>query len=312
MDRNRKDNTVILPDTVRTEKSALRGFVGRHPLPSFFALAFALSWLVWTPYILSKSGIGLLPFDYPMLMGSTQLTGVMPGAYLGPILAAFIVTALAEGKPGLRVWGGRLLRWRVNWRWYVAIILGVPAALILTSVPFFGVHLHLPAVTVLVAYLPALVFQMVTTGLAEEPGWRDFALPHLQPRFGPLRGTLILGVFWGAWHLPLFLTDWAGPDVRWWQPVEFVASAIVFSIVMTWVFNRTGQSLPLAMLLHTSVNNFFSVAWTAVFPAAQPDAASHVLLTTSAVAALILLVATRGKLGYRPVNACTPLGADIE
>ncbi|MCU1682362.1 MAG: amino terminal protease [Amycolatopsis sp.] len=293
---------MVLPDTLSDNRSSLtgvRGLISRHPLPSFFILAFVLSWFAWTPYILSKNGVGLLPFGYPTAMGSTQLTGVLPGAYLGPILAAFIVTAVAEGRPGLRLWAGRLLKWRVNWRWYVAIILGVPATLILTSFPIYGVHLQLPAATVLVAYLPALVFQMLTTGLAEEPGWRDFALPHLQPRFGPLRGTLILGTLWGAWHLPLFLTDWAGPDVSWYAPIEFVATAIVFSLVMTWVFNRTGQSLPLAMLLHTSVNNFFSVAWTAVFPGAQQDTASHILLISSTVAAAILLIATRGKLGYR-------------
>jgi membrane protease YdiL (CAAX protease family) len=160
---------------------------------------------------------------------------------------------------------------------------------------------HLPAVPVLIAYLPALVFQMVTTGLAEEPGWRDFALPHLQPRFGALRGTLILGPLWGAWHLPLFLTEWGGgPHVDWRLPVEFIAAAVVLSVVMTWVFNRTGESLPLAMLLHTSVNNFFSLAWPGMFPTIDPQRGSiHVQLIASGVVAAVLLLATRGRLGYR-------------
>ena len=59
-------------------------------------------------------------------------------------------------------------------------------------------------------YVPVLLFQMVTTGLAEEPGWRDFALPRLQRRFSPIIAALILGPLWGVWHLPLFLTDWGG------------------------------------------------------------------------------------------------------
>jgi membrane protease YdiL (CAAX protease family) len=62
-----------------------------------------------------------------------------------------------------------------------------------------------PTIALLLAYPPMLLAQLATTGPAEEPGWRDFALPLLQRRFGPLAGTLLLGVLWGAWHLPLFL-----------------------------------------------------------------------------------------------------------
>lgn len=283
--------------------TGVRGLVGRRRMTSFFVLAFGLSWLAWTPYVLSGNGLGLLPFRFPQLLGSSQLAGVLPGAYLGPILAAYLVTRLAEGPAGIRRWVGRLLKWRVNWRWYVGVLLGVPLALTVTSIPFAGgwANVHLPAVPVLIAYLPALVFQMVTTGLAEEPGWRDFALPHLQPRFGALRGTLILGPLWGAWHLPLFLTEWGGgPHVDWRLPVEFIAAAVVLSVVMTWVFNRTGESLPLAMLLHTSVNNFFSLAWPGMFPTIDPQRGSiHVQLIASGVVAAVLLIATRGRLGYR-------------
>lgn len=280
------------------------GFVSRHRMTSFFALAFGLSWLAWAPYVLSENGLGILHFRFPTVAGSSQLFGVLPGAYLGPILSGFLVTALAEGRPGLRQWAGRLLRWRVHWGWYVAVLVSVPLVLVVTSIPFGGGWhaMHVPPMSVFAAYLPALVFQLATTGLAEEPGWRDFAIPHLQPRFGPMRGTLILGPLWGAWHLPLFLTDWAGwPDVNWVMVIEFVASATAFSVVMTWVFNRSGESLPVAMLLHTSVNNFFSVAWVAIFPAIDfHHDTTHVLLIASTVAAVVLIAATRGRLGYAP------------
>ncbi|WP_236796463.1 CPBP family intramembrane glutamic endopeptidase [Amycolatopsis sp. GM8] len=276
----------------------MRSLVARHPLASFFTLAFALSWLAWTPYVLSENGLGLAPIRFPVIMGSTQLLGVLPGAYLGPILSAFLVTALADGRPGLRRWLGRFLKWRVSWRWYVGVLLGVPLALTLTSLPFSGGP-HLPAVTVFGVYVIGLVFQMLTTGLAEEPGWRDFALPRMQPRFGPLRGTLILGVLWGLWHLPLFLTEWGGPDVQPLQVVEFVVAATMISVVMTWVFNRTRESLPVAMILHTSVNNFMSVAWLSIFPAANGRYAPHIVLIAFAAVAVVLIIATRGRLGYR-------------
>jgi uncharacterized protein len=285
-----------------------RTLVARYPLTSFFTLAFALSWLAWTPYVLSESGLGLVPIRFPVILGSTQLVGVLPGAYLGPILSAFVVTALAEGRPGLRTWLGRFLKWRVSWRWYLAVIVGVPVALGATSFLFTS-EWHPPTVSLLAAYLVGLVFQILTTGLAEEPGWRDFALPRVQPRFGPMRGTLILGVLWGAWHLPLFLTEWGGwPDVTWLAVAEFVAAAVAISVVMTWVFNRTGQSLPLAMILHTGVNNFFSVAWLAMFPLANQHDGAHVVLIAFAAGAVVLTVATRGRLGYRgtPSTPSTP------
>ncbi|WP_372449283.1 CPBP family intramembrane glutamic endopeptidase [Streptomyces montanisoli] len=275
--------------------------MARAPLTSFFLMAFVLSWLAWTPYVLSENGLGIAHFAFPSALGTTQLLGVLPGAYLGPILSAFAVTAITDGRPGLRAWTGRLAKWRVNWRWYAGVIVAAPAALTIASVALAGAGPVLPSAAVLTAYVPGLLLQMVTTGLAEEPGWRDFAMPRLQRRYGPLTGTLIVGPLWGAWHLPLFLTEWGGwPDVTWRQPVVFVVTTVAFSFVMTWVFNRSGESLPIAMLLHTGVNNYLSIAWSGMFPHLAPTATTHALFVASVAAALILLAATRGRLGYRP------------
>ncbi|MGV9375688.1 CPBP family intramembrane glutamic endopeptidase [Nonomuraea sp. NPDC003707] len=285
-------------------RSGLRGFIRRRPLISFFVLANLMSWLAWTPYILSANGLGIWDFSFPSLLGTTQFTGVLPGAYLGPIFGAFIVTAVADGREGVRRWIGRMTKWRVNWVWYVVTSLGVPAAIIVAGVAVSDEDIHLPPVAVLAAYVPGLLLQMVTTGLAEEPGWRDFALPRLQRRFGPLGGTLVLGPLWGVWHLPLFLSEWGGwPDVTWLRVGEFIAFACVFSVVVTWVFNRTGQSLPLIMLLHVSVNNFMSLAYSDMFPSiATAEQASKVTLLAGATAAILVLIATRGRLGYRPAE----------
>ncbi|MET8716722.1 CPBP family intramembrane glutamic endopeptidase [[Kitasatospora] papulosa] len=271
--------------------------MSRRPLTWFFSLAFALSWVAWVPYILSGNGQGVLDFTFPGGEVTGQLLGVLPGAYLGPILSALVVTAVADGRPGLRAWAGRMTKWRVGWRWWAAIIVTVPLVLVLTLYALGGESPVMPSAVVLVAFLPGLALQMVTTGVAEEPGWRDFAMPRLQDRFGPVRGTLVLGPLWGAWHLPLYLSDWGGPHVLWWTPVEFVATTIAFSFVMTWVFNHTRQALLLAMLLHTSVNNYFSVAFTDMFPSLDPAYAGHAFLVSSATAAAVLLLATRGRLG---------------
>lgn len=282
-------------------RSRLHGLVRRRPLTTFFVLANLLSWLAWTPYVLSRNGLGLWDFRFPELLGSSQLSGILPGAYLGPIFSAFLVTALADGRPGLRRWVGRLLRWKVSWRWYAVALLGVPAVLLLTGTVFSGGRVGTPSVLLLAAYVPALALQMVTTGLAEEPGWRDFALPRLQRRLGPLRAAMVLGPLWSLWHLPLFLSDWGGwPDVHWSEPLLFIVFCISFNVVMSYVFNRTGQSLPLAMLLHVSVNNFTSVLWSDLFPGLSPERTSLAQATAAVVVATALLVSTRGRLGYVP------------
>jgi membrane protease YdiL (CAAX protease family) len=279
----------------------LKRFVHRYPLISFFGLAFGLSWIAWTPFVLSDHGLGL-DTDFQFPDGPlAQLAGVLPGAYLGPLAAAFIVTAIAEGRAGLRHWAGRLLRWRVGVKWYLLVLLGTPAVILLASCALPGAweQIRMPSLLILAAYVPMLIVQFITTAAAEEPGWRDFALPRLQRKFGPVLGTSILGLLWGCWHLPLFFTEWGGyPDVSWVQPVVFVASCIPLSLVMTWVFNRTGQSLPLVMLLHAGINSTYSLVWAEVFPKLdlEKDSLYGNLIAAIAVAVL-LIVATRGRLG---------------
>ncbi|MGO1973561.1 MAG: CPBP family intramembrane glutamic endopeptidase [Propionibacteriaceae bacterium] len=289
------------PAPVQAPPRGVRGVITRHPLISFFVLAFGLSWVAWIPYVLSQSGMGILDFDFPALLGTTQLAGVLPGAYLGPILAAFLVTAVAFGRAGVREWLGRFRRWRVSWVWYVGVIGGVPLVLTLVGLLLAatGHEVRPPTMALLVVYLPMLALQVITTGLAEEPGWRDFALPLMQPRFGSLGANLVLGPLWGCWHLPLFLSSWGGwPNVGVLDVLEFILTAMSISVVMTWVFNRTNQSLPVQMLLHASINTYASVVWSGLFPTMDQDLVAHGLLLAAGSTAVVMLIATRGRLGW--------------
>jgi membrane protease YdiL (CAAX protease family) len=291
----------VLTAPAPRRRAGLRGPIRRRPILSFFVLANAASWVAWIPYVLSLSGLGVWEFRFPGGPIGGQLLGMLPGACLGPIGSAVVVTAIADGRPGLRTWARRLWRWRVSWRWYVGILLGVPVAMVLSGLVFSGGRAHLPSAAVLLALIPGLLAQMVTTGLAEEPGWRDFALPRVQRLLGAPRAAVVIGVLWGIWHLPLFLTEWGGwPDAPWYRPIEFVAFCIAFNVVMSWVFNSTGQSLPMAMLLHVSVNNTASIAWVEVFPTIGATVAQHALMLGATVAAVVVLVGSRGRLGYRP------------
>ncbi|WP_309616785.1 CPBP family intramembrane glutamic endopeptidase [Salinibacterium sp.] len=288
-----------LLDTRQTAVSSLKGVIRRHPLVAFFALATGTSWVAWIPYIFSSHGLGLWDLRFPDILGSAQLAGVLPGAYLGPISAAFVVTAVTDGRPGLRRWVARLFRWRISWYWYAGVLLVVPAALIAAGAAFSGGSILAPSMLALIAYVPGLVIQMLTTGLAEEPGWRDFALPRLQRTFGPVRASLVLGPLWGIWHLPLLFSEWGGwPDADWTRPVYFMGFCIAFTIVVSWVFNRTGESLPIVILLHVGVNNTSSILLPEMFPAMSVETSFLASFVVAAIAAMILLVLTRGRLGY--------------
>lgn len=293
----------------------LRDAITRHPLTGYFTLAFGLTWLAWLPYVLSANGLGLLPWRFPEVLGSSQTLGLLPGAYLGPVTAAFLVTAIDGGRAGLARWGRRLVRWRVGARWYVFGLTAVPVVGVAATfaMPAAWTDVRLPTATVLLAYLPLLALQILTTGLAEEPGWRDFAQPRLQDRFGPLTGSLILGPLWGAWHLPLFFTEWAGwPDVDWSMPAEFIAGSVLLGIVLTWVFNSTGGSVPMAMLVHANVNTLFSLLWPQIFPSLDLFRDSlHALTLGAGTAAILLIAVTRGRLGL-PRSSGVTAGHPLE
>jgi membrane protease YdiL (CAAX protease family) len=282
-------------------------FARRHGLVSFYALAYGLSWLAWLPYVLSQYGLGVLHISLPRFVGPEelvgQLVGILLGAYLGPLGAAFIVTALTEGRPGLRRWRGRLFRWGVGWRWYAFALIAVPAIIVAgtLALPGAAAGLRLPPLELFLVYVPFFALQMVTTGLAEEPGWRDFALVRHQRQHGPLLGTLILSLLWAGWHLPLFLTEW-GAGIGGANPrtiLLFVLLCVTLSVVITWVFNRTRESLPLAIVIHASNNTFASLLLAATFTTLDP---SRDVLTGAVIGygalALVLTLATRGRLGY--------------
>ncbi|GGK95106.1 membrane protease YdiL (CAAX protease family) [Curtobacterium luteum] len=288
------------------DQPGIRGMIARNPLRAFFVLALGLSWAAWVPYILSPHGLGLWDLHFPELLGTAQFTGVLPGALLGPLGSAFLVTAVTDGRPGLRRWVGRLWRWRVSWRWYALALVGVPAVIVVSGLPLSGGQVQAPSAAALLMLVPGLVVQVFTTGLSEEPGWRDFALPRLQDRFGPLGAAGILGPLWALWHVPLYLSDWGGwPDAHWTEPLVFAAFTITFNVVMVWAFNRTGESLPLVLLLHVGVNNTISTLWADMYPGMTAGTMMLGLTATSTVAAAVLLVATRGRLGYASTGAPT-------
>lgn len=223
----------------------LRRFAQSHSLKCYFLLAYSLTWLVLSPYVLSQ--MGLFSFHLPI----SALVSVILAAYSGPFLAGFLMTALLEGKSGLRRLLRRFILWRVGWPWYLFVLLGYPLIRALGAAVLPGVlGTYRPGSLQAEPghFLALFPLTFLVSALAEEPGWRGFALPRLQKRYGPLPGSLVLGLLWACWHLPLFLTSFEGHAGSGLVTVlGFITGTIGITIVITWVFNHTKESLLLAL-----------------------------------------------------------------
>ena len=186
--------------------------------------------------------------------------------------------------------------------WWLIVLFGVLIALTLVATVVVGAEVLSAFIgnigLVLVTYLIALVVGVILGPLWEEPGWRGFALPRLQERHGPLLGTVILGVLWALWHAPGYWGGWMTA-----APLVLLVSSITFSIVMTWVYNNTGGSILLMILLHSSSNAALTVGGR-VLPANLPAPVSSFVsngwipAVTYTIAALIIVLATRGRLSF--------------
>src|SRR5215204_3295195 len=276
------------------------GLLARHPLVFYFLVAFAFSWLMFLPGVLTYFGILNLSDTVVGLLGI--------GGLLGPVLSGFIMTAITKGGAGIRRWLRRIVLWRVGLRWYLFALIGLPVVMVLATIvvrPGALESFQTLAPLSVLPYLSAFVFMVLIGGpLFEGRGWSGFAQPRLQQLHGPLVGGLILGSLWALWHLPGFLIP--SQDLTDIPPRGTVLDFFVFALalvglrlVIQWVFNNTRGSVLMAILEHASWNTFYSAALIQLFPAASV-LGSYLNLTIAAGALSLLVVAlTRSRLGYR-------------
>src|SRR5215211_6415158 len=220
--------------------------VRRHPLITFFVLAYALAWIIESPLVFLR---GTITAGDPPGLFLVMLASNVPSA------VAILLTAMVLGRGALRKLLARLLIWRVNPLWYLGVVLG-PVALVGGTIALNtllgrpALSLGIPSLLGLVIMLAFFIFP--GSALGEEIGWRGYALPRLQTRMSALSASLILAPIWALWHLPLWFTGQAfRPPIFF---VPFVISAFALSVIFTWVYNSTGGSLLLVVLLHATAN----------------------------------------------------------
>lgn len=252
---------VNLPQSMSgsASSSGVQGRIVAHPFAAFVVLTFAISWVSWLLYYLTSA-------EALFFVGG-----------LGPAIAAGVVTWRLGT---LREWGRGLVRWRVS-PWYYLFALGFPVLLYGTAnglALLLGAERDLSLMDGVLPTYAATWGSVVFLGGLEEPGWRGFAQPYLQKRLSPVRSTLLVGVVWGLWHLPV-------------SPLAIVVT-IPLAFFYAWLVNRTGSVL-LCLLLHASITP--AQEHLRLTPDNTTLQASAVL--TLAAFAVAFVIATHGRLG---------------
>ncbi len=273
--------------------------IARYPLVAFFILAFVGSWIVWLPLVLAGNNL-LLPST--AISPSLRFILTVLAPFAGPTLAAFVMTAVIDGTAGVRALLRRYVQWRFGVLWYLVALVGPPLVLGVSIAALYGTAalplLGEQALQIGATFLINLVVILLIGGiLAEEPGWRGFALPRLQARYGALMGSIVLGVLWSLWHIPLILTPggvtWTGSFAL------FAVGVVALAILHTWVFNSTRASLLSVMLFHAAINTSVRMILPNV-PGLSRDHGNLVLVGVYVLVALVVVVLTKGRLAHAP------------
>ena len=224
-------------------------WVRAHPLLAFVALSYALSWGYWLPLVLTGQIVrwGSPVSQFPAL--------------LGPMLAAFAVTAVIDGKPGVRDLAARMVRWRVPLRWWLFAV-GTPLLLFAIGLAVVSIGTGSPDAAELgrMAGLPdrgvLFVWAMfvLVNGLGEETGWRGYALPVLRRRHGLLAASLLLVPIWAGWHLPLFFLLQSYRDLGPAGVPGFLIGLACGSILLAWLYESACCSVLIVAVWHGTYN----------------------------------------------------------
>lgn len=209
---------------------------------AFFVGAFAITWTLQLPAVLAR--FGAIPGPLERYMLPVGLGG------FGPLLAAVLVSRFEPGGPGVRALLRPLRIWRVNVVWYL-LALGLPAVAYVAGDAVYtlcgGTHaehwLWLPGDGQHIA-------AMIVFPIGEEIGWRGLALPRLQEKHGALAASQLVGIAWTLWHIPMFIIAGFSPAMFGIMFMLLMAG----SVTTSWIYNRAGGSLLLAVLVHVGAH----------------------------------------------------------
>jgi membrane protease YdiL (CAAX protease family) len=219
----------------------LKKFIQRYPASCYFVITFTISWLgafiVVAPKIISREPV-------PKMDGILMF----PIMILGPAAASIILTAITEGKEGLRNLFSRMTKWKVPGKWYLIAFLISPCLIMTVLLLLTG--FVSPAFTP--NFFPFGLLFGIPAGFFEEIGWTGFAFPQMRLSLSFTKSGIILGFLWGLWHLPVIdFLGAASPHGEYWLPfaLSFIVAMAAIRIIIVWIYTNTNSVL-LAQLLH--------------------------------------------------------------
>jgi membrane protease YdiL (CAAX protease family) len=260
----------------------------------YFIIAFTFSWIIWLPGLLAARGMFELPIPELVLAGI--------GAF-GPFVSAFYLTRRNQGKKGVKTLIKRALNFRIPLKWLAAIFV------IHLAVTAAARHLYiwrggeLPDSPILGSPVAIIILFLVLFffggSVNEEFGWRGYALDRIQLKYSALLSSVILGLLWGLWHLPLFFFQSLSQSyMSFWI---FLGWTCALAVLMTWFHNNNGGNILVALLFHTMGN--LSASVFPFFSAEKGADQTPLLFATalySAVALLVAIIAGPKKLSRKP------------
>jgi len=276
----------------------MRSMARRHPLRVFLTIAYSISAAIFAIPLLSSTGLGIIDLELP---------GMAPFILLSAIslaVSAFITTALIEGRAGVREFRRKVFHFRVHIGWYALALLLLPASAFAAAIALTGVA---PVVAlasnpvVLATVVVGAIVAFVLVNWWEETAWTGFVLQRLQPRMGPIRASIVTTWLQAIIHLPLVFVAGGVTDGR--VPAEQIPFYLValfvlpisVRLVLTWLYNSTGRSLPIVGLYHAGLGVATGIGF---LPVLAPDVNPVWVYAAFAVLAAVVLVATRGRLGF--------------
>jgi membrane protease YdiL (CAAX protease family) len=249
--------TTIITSQPASTSSAKR-FIIRHPLVAFLGMAYAISWLLFVPSLLSANGIGVLPVAIPVV------PFLLLSVVFGLTLPAYIVTRVTQGSEGVRELKRRYTRWRVGVHWYGFALFALPIADLLAASLWLGTE-PLTAFAkrwelLFTLFLPNALLGAALINMWEEGAWTAFLLPRLQERWGALRSSVLVAVAMALFHMPLIFIlggvsdEPIAPDRYWFYFVLLFVGPIPFRVLITWLWNSTRGSVIVVALFHAAFN----------------------------------------------------------
>jgi membrane protease YdiL (CAAX protease family) len=276
----------------------MRSIARRHPIGVFLSIAYGASAAIFAIPLLSSTGLGIIDLELPGMAPFILLSAISLAA------AAFITTALVEGRAGVRDLRRKLLHFRVHIGWYAVALLLLPASAFAVAIALTGVDPLVALATnpgVLATVIVGAIVAFVLVNWWEEAAWTGFVLQRLQPRMGPIRSSIVTTWLQAIVHLPLVFVAGGVTDGR--VPVEQIPFYLValfvlpisVRLVLTWLYNSTGRSLPIVGLYHAGLGVATGIGF---LPVLAPDVNPVWVYAAFAVLASVVLVATRGRLGF--------------